>query len=210
MNNEQVISESIKRSRSESDLDQSVDGTEDVSKDAEADSTVITRPRSASPTVGAQVKGEEEDGKTDESNQPEHTEGDGKESATHENGVDESAQENIATMKPGRVLQRHRSEDITTESKAASRDPPMKSKSLDYDIGEDAKMKTTFIGAQVPDEDDDKDQKQPIDASSSQSTPKTKCRPYIDIPEFAWSPLHQRLLSELLFAIESDIQVWKT
>lgn len=33
--------------------------------------------------------------------------------------------------------------------------------------------------------------------------------PPFRIPEFRWSYLHQKLLSDLLFAIETDIQVWK-
>ena len=32
---------------------------------------------------------------------------------------------------------------------------------------------------------------------------------YINIPEFMWSSMHQRLLGDLLFAIESDLQVWR-
>ncbi|CAH1776878.1 unnamed protein product [Owenia fusiformis] len=34
--------------------------------------------------------------------------------------------------------------------------------------------------------------------------------PPFRIPEFSWSFLHQKLLSDLLFALETDIQVWKT
>ncbi|XP_028409384.1 neurobeachin-like [Dendronephthya gigantea] len=30
------------------------------------------------------------------------------------------------------------------------------------------------------------------------------------IPEFLWSPMHQRLLADVLFAIESDLQVWRS
>ncbi|XP_077467130.1 neurobeachin-like isoform X1 [Stigmatopora argus] len=30
------------------------------------------------------------------------------------------------------------------------------------------------------------------------------------IPEFKWSPLHQRLLADLLFALESDVHVWRS
>ncbi|XP_078683645.1 neurobeachin-like isoform X9 [Branchiostoma floridae x Branchiostoma belcheri] len=30
------------------------------------------------------------------------------------------------------------------------------------------------------------------------------------IPEFSWSPMHQRLLSDLLFSLETDIQVWRS
>ena len=29
------------------------------------------------------------------------------------------------------------------------------------------------------------------------------------IPEFLWSPMHQRLLADILFAVESDLQVWR-
>lgn len=34
-------------------------------------------------------------------------------------------------------------------------------------------------------------------------------RPPFRIPEFRWSPIHQRLLSDLLFSLETDIQVWR-
>uniref|UniRef100_A0A672UZ65 LPS responsive beige-like anchor protein n=1 Tax=Strigops habroptila TaxID=2489341 RepID=A0A672UZ65_STRHB len=30
------------------------------------------------------------------------------------------------------------------------------------------------------------------------------------IPEFKWSPMHQRLLTDLLFSIETDIQMWRS
>ncbi|XP_060929107.1 neurobeachin-like [Limanda limanda] len=30
------------------------------------------------------------------------------------------------------------------------------------------------------------------------------------IPEFKWSPVHQRLLTDLLFALESDVHVWRS
>lgn len=33
--------------------------------------------------------------------------------------------------------------------------------------------------------------------------------PPFRIPEFRWSGLHQKLLSDLLFSIETDLQVWK-
>lgn len=33
--------------------------------------------------------------------------------------------------------------------------------------------------------------------------------PPFRIPEFRWSSLHQKLLSDLLFSVETDIQVWK-
>jgi len=33
--------------------------------------------------------------------------------------------------------------------------------------------------------------------------------PPFRIPEFRWSGLHQKLLSDLLFSVETDLQVWK-
>ena len=38
---------------------------------------------------------------------------------------------------------------------------------------------------------------------------KSTYRAYVNIPEYLWSPIHQRLLGDLLFAIESDVQVWR-
>lgn len=38
---------------------------------------------------------------------------------------------------------------------------------------------------------------------------KATYRAYVNIPEYLWSPIHQRLLGDLLFAIESDVQVWR-
>lgn len=29
------------------------------------------------------------------------------------------------------------------------------------------------------------------------------------VPEFKWSAMHQRLLTDLLFSIETDIQMWR-
>lgn len=38
---------------------------------------------------------------------------------------------------------------------------------------------------------------------------KSTYRAHVNIPEFLWSPIHQRLLGDLLFSIESDVQVWR-
>lgn len=35
-------------------------------------------------------------------------------------------------------------------------------------------------------------------------------RPPFRIPEFRWSSIHQRLLSDLLFSLETDVQVWRS
>lgn len=35
-------------------------------------------------------------------------------------------------------------------------------------------------------------------------------RPPFRIPEFKWSYIHQRLLSDVLFSLETDIQVWRS
>lgn len=38
---------------------------------------------------------------------------------------------------------------------------------------------------------------------------KSNYRAHVNIPEYLWSPVHQRVLGDLLFAIESDVQVWR-
>ena len=46
-------------------------------------------------------------------------------------------------------------------------------------------------------------------AGTSDGDSKSTYRAYVNIPEYLWSPIHQRLLGDLLFAIESDVQVWR-
>ncbi|XP_068720916.1 lipopolysaccharide-responsive and beige-like anchor protein [Montipora capricornis] len=46
--------------------------------------------------------------------------------------------------------------------------------------------------------------------SEESSDQKSTYRAYVNIPEYLWSPIHQRLLGDLLFAFESDIQVWRS
>ena len=48
-------------------------------------------------------------------------------------------------------------------------------------------------------------------ATSNAGSPgqKSTYRAHVNIPEFLWSPIHQRLLGDLLFSIESDVQVWR-
>ncbi|XP_058789390.1 neurobeachin isoform X7 [Phymastichus coffea] len=52
---------------------------------------------------------------------------------------------------------------------------------------------------------------------SKQTNPSTRpmfspgpSRPPFRIPEFKWSYIHQRLLSDVLFSLETDIQVWRS
>ena len=48
-------------------------------------------------------------------------------------------------------------------------------------------------------------------ATSNAGSPEQKStyRAHVNIPEYLWSPVHQRLLGDLLFAIESDVHVWR-
>ena len=48
-------------------------------------------------------------------------------------------------------------------------------------------------------------------ATSNAGSPdqKSTFRAHVNIPEYLWSPVHQRLLGDLLFAVESDVQVWR-
>ena len=41
-------------------------------------------------------------------------------------------------------------------------------------------------------------------------TPKVSATPAFRIPEFRWSPLHLKLLNDLLFSIECDLQMWRS
>lgn len=49
----------------------------------------------------------------------------------------------------------------------------------------------------------------PANANGRQMFNSGPTRPPFRIPEFRWSPIHQRLLSDLLFSLETDIQVWR-
>lgn len=57
-------------------------------------------------------------------------------------------------------------------------------------------------------------QQQPQQRSKSGSTRPMfspgPTRPPFRIPEFKWSYIHQRLLSDVLFSLETDIQVWRS
>eukprot|EP00795_Rhopilema_esculentum_P000600 gene600-10293_t len=226
---EQTTAEALKRSQSESDISQSLDATNDEATDGESkgvDVNNITRPRSASPTVGTQGKGGiESDAMSDTDNKGpdegpiEAVNGEigGEETAEKlaEDGAGSKVNDSIATVKSAKTIHRRHSDDVSSDKSRSTKTPPppTKSKSLDYDVGPEAIMKTTFIGA-PPDEPEIEASPKTNDdlngTASNTSTPKGKCRPYIDIPEFSWSELHQRLLTELLFAVESDLQVWKT
>ena len=46
-------------------------------------------------------------------------------------------------------------------------------------------------------------------AGTSDGDSKSTFRAYVNIPEYLWSAVHQRLLGDLLFAIETDVQVWR-
>lgn len=48
-----------------------------------------------------------------------------------------------------------------------------------------------------------------MDTTAASPEEASQYRAYVNIPEFLWSPMHQRLLGDLLFAIESDLQVWR-
>lgn len=62
-------------------------------------------------------------------------------------------------------------------------------------------------------------QQLPLSGNSVQRTKTASTRPMFSpgptrppfrIPEFKWSYIHQRLLSDVLFSLETDIQVWRS
>ena len=48
------------------------------------------------------------------------------------------------------------------------------------------------------------------DGAKRQTFSPGPARPPFRIPEFRWSYIHQRLLADVLFSLETDIQVWRT
>lgn len=62
------------------------------------------------------------------------------------------------------------------------------------------------------------DEKKNENTINKSSTPNVDTRPMFNpgpsrppfrIPEFKWSYIHQRLLSDVLYSLESNIQVWR-
>ena len=54
------------------------------------------------------------------------------------------------------------------------------------------------------------DEEKPKVALKKQQFSPGPSRPPFRIPEFRWSYIHQRLLSDVLFSLETDIQVWRS
>ena len=64
---------------------------------------------------------------------------------------------------------------------------------------------------EVGDNESDEDDKKAADKSKKPPTfSPGPSRPPFRIPEFRWSYIHQRLLSDILFSLETDIQVWRS
>ena len=59
------------------------------------------------------------------------------------------------------------------------------------------------------DYDEDKEDHDKSDVKRQTFSPGP-ARPPFRIPEFRWSYIHQRLLADVLFSLETDIQVWRT
>eukprot|EP00794_Sanderia_malayensis_P007274 gene7274-8085_t len=213
----------LKRSRSESDLDGSVEMNENKADDSnKVDGEVVTGlTRSASSSAISAITRETVQGQTTEADGDDKVFKDTHSDAQHEASTIDSTADNSSIVAEksgivvGKKLDRHQSEDLGRGSTSLSRAPPMKSKSLDLGIGKDHVLKTTFIGAHAVLNEEhtgafERNSSEKEDHTGEPVPPQPKTKPYVDVPEFSWSPLHQRLLTELLFAIESDVQVWKT
>ena len=59
-------------------------------------------------------------------------------------------------------------------------------------------------------EGDLSDAKDDKEGAKRQTFSPGPARPPFRIPEFRWSYIHQRLLADVLFSLETDIQVWRT
>lgn len=76
-----------------------------------------------------------------------------------------------------------------------------------FQLPDPAKATNEASGTQDPDGP-------PVKAKDPKKAPPTfspgPSRPPFRIPEFRWSYIHQRLLSDVLFSLETDIQVWRS
>ena len=69
-----------------------------------------------------------------------------------------------------------------------------------------AKKKIEISASEATANVEDKDK----DGAKRQTFSPGPARPPFRIPEFRWSYIHQRLLADVLFSLETDIQVWRT
>ena len=213
-----IEDEELKRSQSENDVSQPQPEIEAElpekqalgrSRSLDIDSSE-GRPRSTSPTV-------ESVSEVEESEKP---------SGTEVGNAESSAPSESAEKEGKEVVNKQDSTKNSTEpeSKETNKRKSLpQHRSLDLDIGGDKSLQSTYIGSpgsETTSKDESNKPTLPVNGVVQEPTAdeqeplpspsRPRVKPYVDIPEFTWSPLHQRLLTELLFAIENDIHVWRT
>ncbi|XP_037030161.1 neurobeachin isoform X5 [Bradysia coprophila] len=91
---------------------------------------------------------------------------------------------------------------INVESNASSNKPAP--------VHNERRPQSASTSTQVENNHFDAKQSRPKSGSTRPMFSPGPTRPPFRIPEFKWSYIHQRLLSDVLFSLETDIQVWRS
>ncbi|XP_022098981.1 neurobeachin-like isoform X3 [Acanthaster planci] len=160
---------------------------------------------------------EGQEGERDEADGSEETSLDAAATPSEEKSPEEESNKDISDQSAVSIA----SSDSTATSSTASHPTPLAASQLPGAQGGVAPAAAAVVGAaphpstghqwlpaakqRHPDEDQTSLSRQ----GSRFFSPGPHQAPY-RIPEFSWSGMHQRMMSDLLFAIETDIQVWRS
>ncbi|KAJ6638678.1 Neurobeachin, partial [Pseudolycoriella hygida] len=84
------------------------------------------------------------------------------------------------------------------------------SSSIAVSVQNEKRPQSATTSTQVDNNHFDAKQPRPKSGSTRPMFSPGPTRPPFRIPEFKWSYIHQRLLSDVLFSLETDIQVWRS
>uniref|UniRef100_A0A672P2W7 Neurobeachin-like n=1 Tax=Sinocyclocheilus grahami TaxID=75366 RepID=A0A672P2W7_SINGR len=104
--------------------------------------------------------------------------------------------------------------DISTLAEAEAQAAARTAECLEQEVGEARAGKSggdtasTTSDTERSDDGKDKEMKK-IQTTATTQVPGPRTTMF-RIPEFKWSPMHQRLLTDLLFALESDVHMWRS
>uniref|UniRef100_A0A8C1INN1 Neurobeachin a n=1 Tax=Cyprinus carpio TaxID=7962 RepID=A0A8C1INN1_CYPCA len=105
--------------------------------------------------------------------------------------------------------------DISTLAEAEAQAAARTAECLEQEVGEARAGKSggdaasTTSDTERSDDGKDKEMKKIQTTATTQFSPGPRTTMF-RIPEFKWSPMHQRLLTDLLFALESDVHMWRS
>ena len=103
--------------------------------------------------------------------------------------------------------------DIGPSRKANLQAAPVRNMHKETNSGDDLKKDMPSSRKNVPAQTSQKNGRNSSSAAGGPNRTQFSpgpARPPFRIPEFRWSYIHQRLLSDVLFSLETDIQVWRS